>query len=330
MSFQLYAQQGQNTLPAFSRNEKLNDASLYLPSPPLVDAVNVALALGQPLLLTGEPGTGKTQLAHHLAWFFNLGKPLVFNAQTTSSATDLFYKYDALGHFQFNQNNTKSLGNEELEKLFIRYQALGKAILMSQEKEKVEHLFTKEELGNIPRRAVVLIDEVDKAPRDLPNDVLAAIEDLRFTVPEIGKTYETSLENRPIIVMTSNSEKNLPDAFLRRVVYYHIPFPDAEILLKILKSKIDGFSQDDLQTIIAHFEHIRNHRSIKLKKKPATAELIFWTMLLKQVDFDVKKLEEYKKLSDANKKTLFMTYSVLAKNQDDLNSLYEMLHNRRS
>jgi len=326
MSFHLYAQQGQNTLPPFSRNDKLNDASLYLPSPALVDAVNVALALGQPLLLTGEPGTGKTQLAHHLAWFFNLGKPLVFNAQTTSSATDLFYKYDALGHFQFNQNNNQSLAPDKLEELFIRYQALGKAILLSQKKEEVQHLFSQEELAEIPRRAVVLIDEVDKAPRDLPNDVLAAIEDLRFTVHEIGKTYETSLQNRPIIVMTSNSEKNLPDAFLRRVVYYHIPFPDADILLKILKSKIDGFSQEDLQTIIAHFEYIRTHRSIKLKKKPATAELIFWAMLLKQVNFDVKKLEEYKKLSEKEKETLFMTYSVLAKNQDDLNSLHDLLH----
>ena len=99
MSFHLYGKEGRGTLPKFEVNQRLNDPSLYRPAPALINAVNVALNLGQPLLLTGEPGTGKTQLAYHIAWYFDLDEPLVFNAQTTSSATDLFYRYDALAHF---------------------------------------------------------------------------------------------------------------------------------------------------------------------------------------------------------------------------------------
>lgn len=310
MSFYLYKGNEQANLPDFEPNERLNDPSLYRPAPGLSDAVNVALALGQPLLLTGEPGTGKTQLAHHIAWFFKLGKPIIFNAQTTSNATDLFYKYDALGHFQFSQNRPESLKPDELESLFIRYQGLGKAIQSDQ-------------------RQVVLIDEIDKAPRDFPNDVLAAIEELAFSVPEIGKTYSTTVRNRPIIVMTSNSEKNLPDAFLRRVVYYHIPFPDHDTLFEIVASKLEDFKEKELHSLIQHFEKIRSDRSLKLKKMPATAELIFWAMLLKKVDFDISKLEDVSSLTEADKQKLLSTYSVLAKTKEDLAALEKKILGRR-
>ena len=234
MSFFAYKAEGQGQLPPFEPNTQLNNPALYRPSQQLTDAVNVALSLGQPLLLTGEPGTGKTQLAYHIAWFFQLGKPLVVNIQTTATANDLFYKYDALSHFQYTQNNKEVLSPDEIERRFVRYQGLGAAIQSD-------------------KRHVVLLDELDKAPRDLPNDVLAAIEDLEFQVPEIGKSFRTTAENRPIIVLTSNSEKNLPDPFLRRVVYYHIPFPDAEALLLILNSKVAGFQQAQFQPVVAHF-----------------------------------------------------------------------------
>jgi MoxR-like ATPase len=313
----MYAKTGKGKLQTWQDNENQNNPSLYLPSDGLVDAVNVALTLGQPLMLTGEPGTGKTQLAFHIAHFFDLGKPLRYNAQTTSTATDLFYTYDALEHFQYNQNHDKALTNDELEEKFIHYNALGAAIIAN-------------------NRKLVLIDEIDKAPRDLPNNVLAAIEDLEFSVPQINKTYKANKNERPIIIITSNSEKNLPDAFLRRVVYFHIDFPDAATLLSILALKSLNFNalkeksdseieevkaneRKRLQPLVEHFEHIRN--DFKLKKLPATAELIFWMQFLQKSDFEVVNFANLNALSEKDRKTLLTSYSVLAKNKDDLELL---------
>ena len=302
MSFKIYGKDGQAALPDFQNNPRLNDPALYIPSDALIDAVNVALSLGQPLLLTGEPGTGKTQLAYHIAHYFGLGSPLVFTAQTSSTAMDLFYKYDALGHFQYNQNNKDPLSIEALEDRFIRYNALGEAI-------------------RTQKRAVVLIDEIDKAPRDLPNDVLFAIEKLSFRVPELkNKEFKTDKKMRPIIILTSNSEKNLPDAFLRRVVYFHIPSPTGEELLDILKDKTDGFSEDELAYIVDHFAKTDK---LPMKKKPATAELIYWALLLKEIEFPITKLGS--KLGTDDKKKLDKSYSVLAKNKEDLDLLKNKL-----
>lgn len=306
MSFHIYRADGQAELPATIPNPKLQDARLYMPPKGLQSAVNVALALGQPLLLTGEPGTGKTQLAHHLAHFFGLGKPLVFNAQTTSAARDLFYRYDALAHFQYSQTQKEALSPEDVEARFVRYQALGDAIRHQ-------------------RKAVVLLDEIDKAPRDLPNDVLAAIEELRFDVPEIGKSFQSPPEARPIIVMTSNSEKNLPDAFLRRVVYFHIPFPDHRALLDIVSAKVEGFETAGLDALVAHFEAIRSGREVKLRKNPATAELIQWASLLRRLDFPAAKLADADSLNDAERELLMASYPVLAKSKEDLKALSDWI-----
>lgn len=304
--FHLYKDSGEAELPALEPNAKLHDPALYVPSKGLMSAVNVALRLGQPLLVTGEPGTGKTQLAHHIAHFFKLGKPIIFNAQTTSTARDLFYRYDALAHFQYTQTQGKALMPDEIEHKFIRFQALGEAIRLG-------------------RRAVVLLDEIDKAPRDLPNDVLAALEDLRFDVPETGRAYEVASGSRPVIVMTSNSEKNLPDAFLRRVVYYHIPFPDAPALLRIVSAKVTGFGEDDLSALIAHFEDIRSGKEVKMRKNPATAELVNWAGLLRDANFPVAKLRNPDHLAAAERDFLVTSYSILAKSKEDLKALAEWL-----
>ena len=297
MKLDLYQKQGKATLPKFTANDKLNDPSSYLPSQALLDAVNVSLFLGQPLLVTGEPGTGKTQLAYHIAHFFDLGEPLVFNAQTNSLATSLFYTYDALGHFQYNQNNAAALSNEELERKFIRYNALGEAI----RKDK---------------RMVVLIDEIDKAPRDLPNDILFAIESLSFKVPEIDRSFSANSENRPIIIITSNSEKNLPDAFMRRVVYHHVKFPTPEELILILNQKTEGIPITDLKRVIDFFYKIRN---LKLRKPPSTAELIYWVLLLQRMNFDFAELSRISPHEVQIR--LSRSFSVLAKNKDDLEIL---------
>ncbi|MEL6943510.1 MAG: MoxR family ATPase [Bacteroidota bacterium] len=294
------------TLPVIPINPNINDPKLYIPSDALVSAVNVALVLNQPLLVTGEPGTGKTRLADHIAYFFDLGKPIVFNAQTTSSVKELFYRYDAISHFQYSQTNKQVLSPDEIEDQYISYEGIGKAI-----KEK--------------RRALVLIDEIDKAPRDLPNDILAALEDLKFKVPEIGKTYEAANDQRPVIILTSNSEKNLPDAFLRRVAYHHIPFPDSKQLLEILQSKVSDYSTTNLEAVIQHFEGIRKGRKTKLRKNPATAELIYWTLLLQKMGFDSSKLQNTADLNSDERQQLMSSYAVLAKNKEDLASLRKAL-----
>lgn len=303
--FHKYGLQHSNgELPPFEPNPRINDPGLYIPSPGLVDAVNVALSLGQPLLLTGEPGTGKTQLAYHVARFFNLGDPEVYPAQTTSTANDLFYRYDALGHFQYAQNkDSQTLTDDDIEARFIQYNALGRAIRAG-------------------RRVVVLVDEIDKAPRDLPNDLLFSIEKLQFRVPEIKdpvtggpRMFTAATANRPVIILTSNSEKNLPDAFLRRVVYYHISFDEVD-LDAILELKT-GLNAAERQAVKGYFlEKVRTQR---LKKLPATAELIAWVLLLQQLSFPLEKLGG--SLTEADKNALRLSFSVLAKNRDDLQAI---------
>ena len=294
-------------LPELSPNPKINDPALYDPSDGLRAAVDVALALGQPLLLTGEPGTGKSELAHHIAWYFfgEDARAEVVPIQTTSVAKDLYYRYDALGHFQYNQHESNPISDTELERRFIRYQGLGLAI--------------KEQ-----KRLVVLIDEIDKAPRDLPNDILTALDRLEFEVPELNKTHGTKRKLAPIVIITSNSEKNLPDPFLRRVVYYHIPSPTPSELLAIVAKKLTDIPTVDQKLVVDHFEQLRNEQS-RLRKKPSTSELLLWADLLQKMNFSFGLLAKGKKLDPTQKEQLKQSYTVLAKTQEDLQALYQPL-----
>lgn len=294
-------------LPAFERLSQLDDPRFYLAEKGLCDAVNVALTLGQPLLITGEPGTGKTQLAASIAYELGLHRPLVFNTKTTSTAKDLFYRYDAMAHFHDAQFKKEDSAIDK----YISYEPLGLAILLSLEAELANPYLPDGLRDQGPVRSVVLIDEIDKAPRDLPNDVLNEIEGMSFTVKETGQTFSADQAYRPILVLTSNSEKNLPDAFLRRCIFYHIAFPDSLHLREIVQRRLGlhaHFTPQMLENAIEHFEMIRE---LMLKKKPATAEFLAWVRILEKMQVDVNNLEP------GQKEALAFSYSVLAKNKED-------------
>ncbi len=265
-----------------SRRAGQEDPAGYLPDPGLVDAVNVALLLGQPLLLTGEPGTGKTQLAYSVAWELGFDLPLKFETKSTSTAKELFYAYDTLGRFHAAQTGEGSQNSLE----YLTYNALGRAILNACPKSAVAPYLTKDFEHNGPLRSVVLIDEVDKAPRDFPNDILNEVEGMYFKIPELGNVkIEAGQAMRPILVITSNSEKHLPDAFLRRCIYYNIPFPGTERLQQIIEARLGRFTGGSSQLLadaLDLFHTIRRPES-GLQKKPATAELLGWLLVLREI-----------------------------------------------
>ena len=270
--------------PAKSNPSSDSSSIRYLPDPGLVDAVNVALILARPLLLTGEPGTGKTCLAASIAAELGLGSPLRFQTKSTSMARDLFYYYDAIRHFHATQTQKASVSAAQ----FITIQAMGEAILRTKDPEEI-HAALPNFPHSAPQRSIVLVDEVDKAPRDFPNDILYEVEDLIFEIPELGGIrFRVSPDPalQPILVFTSNSEKNLPDAFLRRCVYYHIPFPDQERLHKIVETHQGSLAARGDLRLTAAIEFFARFRApdVSFRKRPSTAELLDWVQMLVNLD----------------------------------------------
>jgi len=245
------------------------DAGRYLAAKPLATAVNTALAADRPLLVTGEPGCGKSSLAYAVADELELGDVLQFNVRSDSAARDVLYTFDHLRRLYEAQSEDARAGNPAN---YVTLQALGVAITSA-----------------VPR--AVLIDEVDKASRDFPNDLLGVIDEMDFDVIE---TNQRMLHRaRPIVFITSNIERQLPEPFLRRCVYHHIAFPDDATLERIVRERMgDADNLGELaRRAVARFTGLRKQYGDSLAKQPATAELLAWVRVLWRAGLEPSDVE---------------------------------------
>lgn len=228
-------------------------SSSYVASAELMGAVNIAVTLQKPLLIKGEPGTGKTMLAQAVA--DALGKRLlIWNVKSTTKAQDGLYVYDVVQRLYDSQFGTHGVDD------ISRYIKLGKLGEAFQSAEQV----------------VLLIDEIDKADLEFPNDLLWELDQMEFYIPETQETVKA--RQRPIVIITSNAEKELPDAFLRRCVFHYIEFPDQAQMEKIVHVHFGALEEHLVQQALASFYWVRELRDIE--KKPSTSELVDWLRAL--------------------------------------------------
>lgn len=299
----------------------------YKPGPELLAAINTALFLKRPLLLSGEPGTGKTECANFVARQLNRLYPekfsslkaLRFNTKSVSQSTDLFYSYDAVAHFG------DKTGREKEE--FISFNSLGVAMLATHNAKPEWEKFGNYSADVITRKpafgSVVLIDEIDKAPRDFPNDLLSELEKppFKFSIKELENFEVRQNPELPIvIIITSNNEKGLPDAFLRRCVFHYIKFPE-ENLLSIVTSNLKSDNKY-IDSAIARFLELRKNN---ISKKPATSELIDWIACLQHKELLNENLSNWKTADKEYKQKLLDTLGILAKSKVDFETLSQTI-----
>ena len=238
----------------------------YIVSPALVEAVNCAIALERPLLIKGEPGTGKTLLALHVSQ--GLGLPMEsWHIKSTSKAGEGLYVYDTLQRL-----NDARFGEGDVSDIrhYIKLGPLGRVFAA-------------------PSRHVLLIDEIDKADLEFPNDILREIDEMRFTVMETSD--EVVANERPLVIITSNNEKELPDAFLRRCVFHFIEFPDVPLMRKIIDVHHPNLDTTLLDQVLIKFYWLRGQND--LRKKPSTSELIDWIAALLRSGISAQQLESH-------------------------------------
>ena len=271
---------------------KFEGTDNYVATKDLKMAVNAAITLERPLLIKGEPGTGKTVLAHEIAK--SLGVPLIeWNIKSTTKAQQGLYEYDAVARLRDSQ-----LGDDRVHdiKNYIN-------------KGKVWEAFESDV------RPILLIDEIDKADIEFPNDLLHELDKMSFSVYETGETI--TAKQRPIIIITSNNEKDLPDAFLRRCFFHYIQFPDEDTMADIVKVHFPDLKQRMLSGALKRFFEVRAMPG--LKKKPSTSELLDWLKLLLVEDIDPEIIKE----ADP-KKMIPPLHGALLKNEQDVH-LFERL-----
>jgi MoxR-like ATPase len=246
-------------------NTKFTGSSNYVASDELMHSVNVSIALEKPLLIKGEPGTGKTMLAESIA--NALGKDLViWNIKSTTKAQDGLYVYDTVQRLydsQFGEGNVSDI------KKYIKLGKLGEAFSSTDQ-------------------VVLLIDEIDKADLEFPNDLLWELDKMEFYIPETKETIKA--KQRPIVIITSNAEKELPDAFLRRCIFHYIEFPDREKMEEIIKVHYGDIEKKLLNQALESFYTIREMK--ELQKKPSTSELLDWLQALMISGISVDRIKE--------------------------------------